>query len=494
MTKQAKIKIGIIVGVIIALLAGPFAVGALFGGGTANRAKSQITLRFWNLFDEQALYEGTFQEYAATQPNSQIRIEYKKYTDIAEMEADLVNELAEGKGPDIVSIHPSWLQKHLGKLAPMPQQYFDNAKPERFRATFVPAAANDLIVPDQNGEQVYALPVSMDTLGIIYNQDFLLNNLRMGTPPEDWETFTQEIIKFARSNSAKTRVTRTAIGIGRLDNMTRGLDLLQLLMMQYGAKFYDPTGARVTLADPTPGSGISGFPAAEALDFFTSFGKKGTDTFLWDTRQTENMGQDLDVGAFVSGNIGMIFAYPYQVRDVERLISQYQIERGNVIPMEVVRVAPAPQRIAAGTLTTTSAATARIALANYYPLAVTKNSKNQLPAWDYINFLTKPEQQRYLFMQGKKITANLGVVPEQVRDPIYGAFARQSTYARSIFMPEAERMKAIFTSQVTEVVDGQLESLDAVRNIQQVWQCYLNKMLGKPGSSEQECRVETTMN
>ena len=488
MTKEAKIRIGIVAGIIVALLVGPLLIGFILGGGTKKNLP-EITLRFWNLFDEQSLYDGTFQEFASKNTNAKIHIEYTKYTDINEMESDLVNELAEGKGPDIVAIHPSWLNKHLGKLSPMPTD-FENANPDRFRATFVPAAANDLIVNSNGKEAVYALPVSMDTLGIMYNSDFMLNNLSRGTPAEDWQTFTDDITRFVRTNRAQTRVTRTAIALGRIDNITRGIDLLELLMLQYGTKFYDQTGTRVTLADPTPGSGTSGFGAAEALDFFTSFAKPGTDTFLWDENQTADVPADKDLGAFVRGQIGMMFAYPYQVADADRLISQYQTERGDVIAPEVVKVAPAPQRISASALSTSSTAAQRVALANYYPLAVTLNSKNKLAAWDYINFLTQPEQQRYLFVQGHKISANLGVIPEQVRDPIYGAFARQNTYAKSVFMPESNKMKEIFDDQVKQVLSSKIESLDAIRNIQLVWQCYLNKMLGKAGSTEQTCAVQ----
>lgn len=489
MTKSAKIKLGIIGGVLVAVLIVPFLIGLVFGGGQ-KQAVADVTLRFWNLYDEQNLYEGTFQEYAARTANARVRIEYKKYTDIAELESDLINELAEGKGPDIVSIHPSWMQKHLGKLSPMPEA-FDNANSERFRSTFVPAAAQDLIVPEAGKESVYALPVSMDTLGIMYNSDFLLNNLSRGAPAEDWTTFVEDITRFVRTNRAQTRVTRTAVALGRIDNVSRGLDLLELLMLQYGAKFYDQTGERVTVADPTPGSGTTGFGAADALAFFASFATPGTDTFLWDDNQTTDFPEDLDLGAFVQGQIGMVFAYPYQVRDAERLISQYEITTGDVIPADVLRVAPAPQRLSADTLTTTSSSGNRVALANYYPLAVPNNSQNKLLAWDYINFLTRPEQQRFLFMQGKKISANLGVIPEQVRDPIYGAFARQNTYAQSVFLPESQRMKEEISTQVNYVLDGRQEALDAVRNIQLVWQCHLNRVLGKTNVSASECRANT---
>lgn len=486
MTKEAKIKIGILAGIIVAILTVPFLIGWIFGGVTSTNVPA-ITLRVWNLFDEESLYSGMFQDFAAKRTNAKFRIEYKKYTDIAELESDLINELAEGKGPDIVSIHPSWLAKHRGKLSPMPLQYFDKADPERFRATFVPAAANDLIVSDQGQELIYALPISMDTLGIMYNKDFLLNNLSRGTPAEDWDTFVEDVTRFVRTNRAQTRVTRTAVALGRIDNMTRGLDLLQLLMMQYGTRFYDQTGQRVTLADPAPGAGASGFGAADALDFFVQFSKPGTDTFLWDTNMTADLPDQNDLGAFVSGSIGMMFAYPYQVKDAERLISQYQTERGDVISPDLIQVAGAPQRQAAG-----GTSSARVAIANYFPLAVTANSANKVAAWDLINFLTEPEQQRFLFAQGKKISAHLAVIPELVRDPVYGAFARQNTFARSVFMPEPERMKSIIDGQVKDVIAGKSESLDAVRNIQLVWQCFTNKMLGKSGSSTTECRVEST--
>lgn len=496
MTKDAKIKLGIIGGVLLLILVVPFIV---FGGGGGKApAEAQITISFWNVFDDRDLYAGVIEQFQAVKPN--IRINYKKYTDLKEFEADFINELAEGKGPDIVAIEPSWLLRHKGKLSPMPQQYFQKGNPSVFRETFVSGAAEDLILPENGGEAVYALPVSMDSLGVLYNRDLLLERIAKNEPAKDWITFAADAVQMARTNRTKTLITRASVPLGRIDNIARGLDILHLIMLQQGVSFYDATKTTATMANPVLLSGRNYYPANEALDFFASFAKEGSDNFVWSDALTAKYPKDGELGAFVRGEVGMMFGFSYQLKDVERLANEYRTTGTPSINPTVVKAASAPQILAQpdetrratsrntnmNTSTPATASLSQVALASYFPLAVTKNSKNKLPAWDFIDFLSGQDQQRFLFNKGKKLSARVDMIAEQAKDPIYGAFVRQNSFARSVLTPSTQGIFDAYKKQLDEVLAGRVDTIDATREIQTTWQCVLDKLNGRtplPGSS-----------
>lgn len=473
MTKEAKIKLGILGGIILLVLVVPFLI---FGGGGGKKTAPQITLQFWNLYDDKDLYAGLIEEFQSIQPG--VTIQYKKYSDINEYESDFVNALAEGKGPDIVAIQPSWIKKHIGKLTPMPQGVFTKADPDSFKSIFVKTAADDLIVNTQEGPKVYALPISMETLGTVYNRDLLLERISKDTPAETWSAFIDDLLSIASTDRKKTQLFRVGMPIGRLDNITRGLEILNVMMLQQGVQFYDPTGLTVTLAQPTLYSGRYLYPANEALNLFTSFATPGNDNYMWDTSLTKEYPEDKELGAFARGEIPMFFGFTYQLKDLESIIAKYQRDGLDVISMDEVGVAPFPQLEAA---TTTNS---KVTLANYYPLAVTKSSKNSLAAWDFINFLTGEEQQRFLFNKGHKVSARINLIAEQSKDALYGAFAKQEIYAKTIYIPQEDKLRTAYEDLVSAVLAGRQDPTEGLNSLNELWQCYYDAVLGK-GQADQ---------
>ena len=74
-----------------------------------------------------------------------VTIKYKKFDTIADYENILINEIADGGGPDMMYVHNSWLPHHIKKLVPLTSE---SLTPETFTTPFVNVAADDLIQPD----------------------------------------------------------------------------------------------------------------------------------------------------------------------------------------------------------------------------------------------------------------------------------------------------------------------------------------------------------
>ena len=116
--------------------------------------------------------------------NQGVVIKTKKFVNLKEYEDLVINEIAEGEGPDVFMIHNSWITKHNKKLLPLPidQPIVMNA--DLFRQTFFQAATDDLIID----EEIYGMPLAMDNLAIYYNKSYFKDLLATtDRPGELWE-------------------------------------------------------------------------------------------------------------------------------------------------------------------------------------------------------------------------------------------------------------------------------------------------------------------
>src|SRR5690606_32729511 len=109
---------------------------------------------------------------------------------------------------------------------------------------------------------------------------------------------------------------------------------------------YDPAKTTATFANPVLLSGRNYYPANEALDFFASFAKEGSDNFVWNDAMLNRYPDQGEIGAFVRGEIAMMFGFSYQLQEVERLANEYRTVGTPSINPTVVRGSVSPQILA----------------------------------------------------------------------------------------------------------------------------------------------------
>ena len=76
-----------------------------------------ITLNWWGTFDDKSNFSEIIADYTLVHPN--IKIEYRKLR-TEEFEQELLDALAEDRGPDIITLHNTWVSRYLSKLEPLP--------------------------------------------------------------------------------------------------------------------------------------------------------------------------------------------------------------------------------------------------------------------------------------------------------------------------------------------------------------------------------------
>lgn len=391
------------------------------GGGAAIDPNlfAPITLNYWRVFDDSDSMDEIIAAYSAMHPN--VTINYRKLR-YEEYENELLQGFAEDRGPDIFSVHSTWVDKYASKLVPVPPQFnvgtlittgtvnkrteqkqyaVAGITPAQVRKGFVDVVAGDVIRVDNQQEQVIGLPLGLDTLALFYNKD-IFDNAGITDPPQNWQQFQDDVAAITRRNvSDDSQLDQSAAAIGTAANVSRSFDILSAIMMQNGTVMGTAGGPSF---DSTPSALAGAYPAADGLRFYTDFaypGKEGI--YTWN----EDMPNGME--AFQQGRTAMAFGYAYNAKLLR-----------TVAPGLRFGVVPLPQ------LDPKRPATA----ANYWIEGVSKKASSIAYAWDFVQFAAGEKQaQSYLAKTGKP-TALRSLIPAQQTEEML-PFVSQVLYAKN---------------------------------------------------------------
>ena len=384
-----------------------------------------ITLNYWRVLDDGDAFGDIITAYRALHPN--VTINYRKLR-LDEYEGELVNAFAEDRGPDIFSIHNDWVRAYQPKLLPAPasvklafreiqgiqknqvwvQKTLPVITPGQVRNNFVDQVGRDVIVKGQSSDpkqgivdQLWGLPLAMDTMALYYNKD-ILNAAGIPTPATNWAEF-QDHVKRLTTYDQQGKLVKPAAGIGTSKNVDRSFDLLSLLMMQNGAQMADANG--LPTFNRTPANMTRDVPpGVEALTFYTDFANPSKEVFTWDDTQPNSF------DAFVTGKTAYYFGYAYALPMIKA-----QAPKLNFGVTNVPQIDPAN----------------KVNFANYWVEGVSKKSKNPDAAWDFVQFAAAAEQAKLYLGKTGKPTALRSLVNTQLSDPEIGVFASQVLTAKS---------------------------------------------------------------
>lgn len=310
------------IGTLLILIVG---VGLLATGCGSKKVTTtkKVNVRIWRINQDKDPIKDMIKEFQKAYP--QTVITYKKKS-AQDYELESLKSLAARQGPDIWSIPDDWLWDHKDRVSPLPDTFFQNEKkqgptPEAAIKELYPAGIVQQLT-DTDGK-VYGLPSTVDVLRLYVNTDMLAtavteyrkaqgNNLNEAAyaevrqlfknPPATWNDVLKQTKYLTQRNG--TQVTRSAIALGTADNIPNSADILQLLMLQNGAKIVstDRRNALFHIPDTTP-SGGQVRPGQNALEFYTSFSNPNKENYTW----SPSMPQALD--AFGQGKVAMVVAF-----------------------------------------------------------------------------------------------------------------------------------------------------------------------------------------
>lgn len=416
-TKKVLIFVG---GAIFALAVLIFVFYILFRGNTADT--TPFSLKIWGTFDNESFYRDAIAGYKKLHPNA--TIDYREI-DYGNYEQTLINAFAANSGPDIWLMHNTWLPKHADLIAPLPATAKDQSGNEfglkQFQDQFVGVAKQDFVL----NNQIYALPLYIDTLALYYNKD-LLNTAGIAQPPRTWDDFNDAVAKLTMRDD-KGNITQSAAAIGTARNINRSTDILTLLMLQSGVRMTKDDGSQATFSRSI-GKDADGKEVNYgdvALQYYTDFANQAqANRYTWNDRQ------DYSMDAFINGKTAMMFNYAHQLAMIH--------ERA---PRLNFGVASMPQP---------TGASVKVDFANYWAPTVSKQSKNIDKAWDFLIYLSSAEGSLAYMRASDRPSARLDLIEQTKNVPDLSIFATQALTARSWLQVDNAAIETIFA----DLIDG----------------------------------------
>jgi multiple sugar transport system substrate-binding protein len=423
-----------------------------------NPKQYKINLEIWGFDDTSENFSDIIETYKKTNPNIQ-SIEYKKLSSDT-YKKELIDAMAAGQGPDIFVLHNTWLPSFSDKIIPSKPEIINEQK---FRKDFVDVAADDFL----SQGAVWAVPLSIDSLGLYYNKDFF-NAASITSPPKNWDDFIADVGILTKIDSLG-EISRSGASLGTAYNINRAADIVSLMMLQNGTKMTDENGS-VSFDQSQMIGGRMVSSGENALTFYTDFARTGSSKYAWN----KNMHYSID--AFSEGNLAMMFNYSWHMKTIE-----------NKSPKLNFAVASIPQ----------FPGSTPINFANYWAYGVAKNrlsNKNSSnvtndvrigEAWKFLSFLTtKPEKPIqvqtntagsnktvslnydsaavYLEKTGKP-AARRDLIEIQKTDPKIGVFAQDNLIAKSWKQADPSAVDVIFSEMIDQVNRGQSTVQDVIR-------------------------------
>jgi multiple sugar transport system substrate-binding protein len=413
-----------------------------------------VTLNYWRVFDGSDAFNEVIEKYRAKNPHVTVNYRLIPY---AEYERVVKSALAEGRGPDILSIHNTWLPAWQSYLAAAPSsitmplrivstsQFNQEVKYEivstpgptlmSIKDSFVDGVYDDVVMNTPQAAanlppvpQVYGQPLATDSLALYYNRE-LLDNAGISQPATDWKSFQEHVKRLTKLDETGA-IIQAGAAIGTADNVERGADILSLLMMQNGAHMTE-NGQAAFDKVPAAMAGRPLPPGAEALVFYTDFANPEKEVYTWNDKMPNSL------QAFADGHVAYFFGYSYQTAAIRTLA-----------PKMKFGIAPFPQ----------IAGNEPVNLANYWVETVAKSSTHQNEAWDFMTYVTNEENSPVYLRRTRKPTARRALVNSQLDDFDLAVFASQAPSAKNWYHGiDARATEQSFLDMIRQMVSREAD-------------------------------------
>jgi multiple sugar transport system substrate-binding protein len=413
-TKPKSIKIVILLLLATLLITSGFKCGAAPAGLTLGKP-APITLTYWSVFEEGSNVSDMITAYQKLHPH--VTIDYKNFT-YEEYEEQLLNAFAEDRGPDLFSINTTWMRKYQPKISSLPatvtipyqvergtikkETYTENRTQATLSLRDIRTLFPDVVYDNQIIDgQIYALPLSIDTMALFYNRD-LLNNAGISVPPKTWDDFSTDVIKLTKQDN-KGNIIQAGAAIGTADNVARSTDLLSLLMMQNGTPMTNDSGYATFNTRPQNYTSEAS-PGDQALNYYTSYASPATQVYTWNSAMPNSL------TSFMNGKAAFYFGYSYNIATIKAQAPKLNFE-----------ITTVPQ-----------VSTIPVNFANYWAEAVSKKSVHQNEAWDFIMYMAANKDNNKIYLaQSHKPAALRELISTQQNDLELAPFVSQVLTAKS---------------------------------------------------------------
>ncbi|HVU80304.1 MAG TPA: extracellular solute-binding protein [Candidatus Paceibacterota bacterium] len=411
-----------VLGIFSSLILVGVGVFAAFGGVLGGGSIGPVTI--WGTLDQQTM-QGLIEALRTTDKGLESVTYVQKSA--ASYEADLVNAMASGAGPDLYLLSGDEVLSFADKTLTIP---FSAVSQGSYLSSFVDEA--QIFLTPQGA---LALPFTLDPVVMYWNRD-LFASAGVASPPSLWSEFLTLAPKIT-SLDANSTLRKSAVALGEWRNIPHAKDILAGLFMQVGdsivARQGDGTPA-VVLGGESVNSG--GNPAESALRFYTEFANPTKTSYSW------NRSLPSAPDAFVSGDVAMYFGFASEYASIAQ-------RNPNL-------------RFAAALLPQISQGAGRVTYGSITGLAVARTSKNPQGALEVAEKLSGKDGIGLISgaLSLPPVRRDVGV--DTAGSATAGVFVQSGLIARGWLDPNPRESDSVFQTMIESVVSGKAPPATAV--------------------------------
>jgi multiple sugar transport system substrate-binding protein len=372
-----------------------------------------VTLNYWTVYNDTAQLRAFAEAYTKIRPYVKVNVRQVRSDTFDDL---FVTSLADNQAPDIISMHIRNLPKHAGRLDPMPSsvQVATMYEKGKYRKELVVEQITQVmpskteitrdyistVLPDVTvGGSIYGLPLAVDTLAVYYNRG-LLDKAGVAQPPTTWEELLDVVTKTTVYNS-RNEIVQSGIALGTLSNISNGFDIFSALLLQSKVEIGNETS--VLLSSGGRNSSEAN-PVLQALDFYTAFARPTKVTYSWNTEMKDAF------ESFVSGQSAFYIGYAFEYKRIKARAPQMVVES---VPLYQLDEEDKKN------------------IANYWVETVVKEGKHKDEAWDFVRFISTPENVAIYTKATGQLSPYRKQIAELQKDDVYGPFASQALVAEN---------------------------------------------------------------
>jgi ABC-type glycerol-3-phosphate transport system substrate-binding protein len=363
---------------------------------------------------------------ALEQENEGYRDVRYTYIEPSEFESQLINALADNRGPDVLLLPSDQLVTLRSKLLPVSY----DALPLRDIETAYIDGAKIFALADG----LYARPALVDPLVLYWNKD-ILSQAGFIEPPKTWEALSNEYLPVLTVRNDDRTIKRSAVAFGEYTNVRNAYDTLGMLLFQAGS-------LGVTERSPgqydillNEGNDQYAQPLRTTLEFYSRFARPDNSLYSW------NRSFQSDRDRFISGDLALYFG---------RLSEGPQLERLN--PNLNFDIAEVPQGATANVRRTHGL---------FYGFAELRSTRNSKGARMVMNVLSSGAQSSALAQSYSVVPVQRSIVATGSNDR-YGRIGyRAAGVAYGWLSPRRFATDEIFTTTLRDIVENRSSAPEA---------------------------------
>lgn len=368
---------------------------------------------FDNIIKETTLYQS--KEY---------NIQYIEKTE-ENFDADFIESLASGDGPDLFMLPSEKILKHQNKIFAIP---YDVYTIRQFRDSFI-EGAEIYLVPDG----VLALPILADPLVMYWNRS-IFTDAKLTEPPKYWDEFYSLATTITKKDGA-LNISRSAVAFGEYINISHAKEIVLNLAMQAGTPVTTWNGSKVAVVF-TGSFNKPIMPAEAAVNFYTEFGNPSKTSYSWNRSLPDS------VNYFLSGDLALYFGFASE-------ISTLQLKNPNLN----FDVAMVPVSREGGT---------NVSIARFNALAVTKSSKNPNGAFSVATILSGTSGAKAISKTLRLSPVRRDLLGQRSTNAYEIIFNNSAIRAKGWLDPQPAETNSIFKNMIESITSGRARTGEAI--------------------------------